>query len=418
MTSVLYLVNQYPHNNHTFIRREILALERLGMQVGRVSVRKASEAFVNEIDLLEANKTLTILDLGSATLCGAFVREIATNFAAASRAALLAYSMWRRSGKSFVKHAAYFVEACWLAGYLHRTEFTHLHAHFGTNTADVATLVHVLRGVPYSLTIHGYDEFDEPQSKALDVKVRLAAFIVAVSEFTKSQLMRWVSHEDWHKIFVIHCGLEPTFFAASFSRIAPPKFVAVGRICREKGQLLLLEAASELRKQGIAVDLTIIGDGPLREEVERRIVEGGLSDQVRLTGWLSSDDVKTHVLQSRALVHASCAEGLPVVLMEAMALKRPVIATYIAGIPELVVDGKSGWLVPAGSVDALAFAMADCLRQRPASLARMGEVGRRAVMKRHHSDKEAGKLARLFVNPNPLIDHQSPEPILQSQTAV
>jgi glycosyltransferase involved in cell wall biosynthesis len=163
--------------------------------------------------------------------------------------------------------------------------------------------------------------------------------------------------------------------------------------------LLLVEAAARLRAKGIALDLVLAGDGPIRADIEAAIARHHLSGTVRITGWISSDQVRDEILAARALVLPSFAEGLPVVIMEAMALRRPVLSTFVAGIPELLRDGESGWLFPAGSLDDLVSAMQDCLSRTEQDMARMGEAGYRRVIERHSIDVEAAKLAELFRSP-------------------
>jgi glycosyltransferase involved in cell wall biosynthesis len=171
-------------------------------------------------------------------------------------------------------------------------------------------------------------------------------------------------------------------------------------LCGQKGQLLLVEAASRLAARKVAFDLVLAGDGEMRAEVEAQVARHGLQDRVHITGWISGQQVRQEILAARALVLPSFAEGLPVVLMEAMALRRPVISTFVAGIPELVQPGEHGWLVPAGDVQALADAMQACLDSPADVLERMGELAHQRVRERHDVDTEAGKLATLFETAN------------------
>jgi glycosyltransferase involved in cell wall biosynthesis len=196
---------------------------------------------------------------------------------------------------------------------------------------------------------------------------------------------------------VVHCGLDPDYFDTAAS--APPparRLVCVGRLTEQKGQSLLVEAAARLRASGEDFELVLAGDGHMRPAIEALIAKHNLQSCVRITGWISGDQVRREIEAARALVLPSFAEGLPVVLMEAMALHRPVISTYVAGIPELVTSGEHGWLVPAGDIDALEQAMRACLAASPADLARMGDAAFARVKERHHIDIEAAKLATLF----------------------
>ncbi len=172
--------------------------------------------------------------------------------------------------------------------------------------------------------------------------------------------------------------------------------MCVGRLCEEKGQLLLISAMARLAAAGTRFQLVLAGDGPMRGKIEALVRQYELEASVRITGWLSSDQVRAEMLAARALVLPSFAEGLPVVIMEALALRRPVLTTYIAGIPELVRHGENGWLFPAGSVEDLASAIEDCISRPAEDILRMGDAGHELVIARHSIDMEAAKLAELF----------------------
>jgi glycosyltransferase involved in cell wall biosynthesis len=289
------------------------------------------------------------------------------------------------------------VEACVLYRRLRRTGARHLHAHFGTNAADVALLTRTLGGPPYSFTVHGPEEFDRPEALSLGEKIARAAFVVAISEFGRSQLFRWCAYEHWRKVHVVRCGVDAGFLGAG-PRPVPdvPRLVCVGRLCEQKGQLRLLEALALLAGQGVEFEAVLAGDGPMRAEVEAEAARLGLGEKVRVTGWLSGEQVRQHLLDARLMVLPSYAEGLPVVLMEALALGRPVVTTYVAGIPELVRPGVNGWLVPAGSVAALADALAEGLGTGTDRLGRMGAAGAGLVRALHDASREAARLAGLF----------------------
>jgi colanic acid/amylovoran biosynthesis glycosyltransferase len=191
--------------------------------------------------------------------------------------------------------------------------------------------------------------------------------------------------------------LEKSFYEiASRPVAANSRLVCVGRLCEQKGQLLLLEAARGLARKGIEFELVLAGDGEMRAEIERLITAYGLMGKVRITGWISGQQVREEILGACGMVLPSFAEGLPVVIMEAMALRRPVISTYVAGIPELVIPGINGWLVPAGSVVELMDAMEDMLAKSSEQLAAMGDAAYARVTQRHDINTEAKKLVELF----------------------
>jgi glycosyltransferase involved in cell wall biosynthesis len=276
-------------------------------------------------------------------------------------------------------------------------------------------LVHTLGGPKWSFTVHGPEEFDKPHFIGLAEKIRQCAFVVAISSYGRSQLYRLVHHQHWPKVQVVHCGFEPALDEVfSKNGATSRRFVCVGRLCEQKGQLLLLEAARRLAIQGAQFELVLAGDGEMRSDVEAFIADHSLQSTVRLKGWISGAQVRDEIMAARALVLPSFAEGLPVVIMEAMILRRPVITTFVAGIPELVNAGEHGWLVPAGDVDALVEAMQACLDMPDEKLTVMGNAGRERVLLFHDVDKEASKLVRQFqgqrtalgslpANDNPLL---------------
>jgi glycosyltransferase involved in cell wall biosynthesis len=394
---IAYLVNQYPKVSHSFIRREILALERRGIAVLRIALRGWDGELVDEEDHLERERTRYVLREGASALLLAVTRMLLTRPVCLMRALALAWRMGRCADRPLPMHLAYLVEACRIEPWLREAGIQHMHAHFGTNSAEVAMLIRTLGGPPWSFTVHGPEEFDKRELIGLAEKVRNCAFVVAVSSYGRSQLYRCVEHRHWPKVHVVHCGLEPTFFATPAPVAnAVRRLVCVGRLCEQKGQQLLVEAAQRLLALGSDFELVLAGDGEMRADIEALIVRYGLQARVRITGWISGEQVRDEILAAQALVLPSFAEGLPVVIMEAMALRRPVISTFVAGIPELVQPGKHGWLVPAGDVEALVEAMQACLDVPAGQLACMGEAAHKRVFDRHNVDIEAGKLAKLF----------------------
>ncbi len=394
---IAYFINQYPKVSHSFIRREILALERQGFEVQRIALRGWDGELADTEDQHERERTRYVLRQGLTVLLLATLHVLLASPMRFFSALALAIRVGRRADRALAYHLVYLAEACRILPWLRAFGAQHMHAHFGTNSAEVAMLAHALGGPPYSFTVHGPEEFDKPQFLGLGEKIRRSAFVVAVSSFGRSQLYRWVDRTHWPKVNVVHCGLERAFHdVPAVALSAAPRLVCVGRLCEQKGQLLLLEAAHRLAQKGIMFDLVLAGDGEMRPEVEEVIERHSLGGQVRITGWISGARVREEILAARGLVLPSFAEGLPVVIMEAMALRRTVLTTYVAGIPELVISGENGWLFPAGDVDTLAAAMEDFLLRSADELQVMGEAARARVLERHSVDIEAAKLAGLF----------------------
>jgi colanic acid/amylovoran biosynthesis glycosyltransferase len=392
---IVYLVNQYPAVTHTFIRREIHALEALGIRVMRTALRSGGN-LVDPLDLAERQNTHQLLarPLG---LVSSMLRTAITKPARLLKAAVLTLRMAWRSDRSMLLHLASLAESCRLAGIVRHARARHIHAHFGTNPAEVAMLAATIADVTFSFTVHGYDEYDKPQFIALRLKISRARFVACVSHYGRSQLLRWCRDADRNKIHLIHCGLDVAALPPPQRAVVPSmRFVCVARLCREKAQETLLAAARLLKSRGRRFEIVLVGDGDTRGALETIIARDGLHDCVRLTGWLDGEAVRREMRAARALVVPSFAENLPVVIMEAMALERPVIATFIAGIPELVIPGENGWLVPASDAEALATAMERCLDASPEELERLGRNGRARVGEFHDVNREAKRLALLF----------------------
>jgi glycosyltransferase involved in cell wall biosynthesis len=394
---IAYLVNQYPTVSHSFIRREIAGVEANGMRVARFSIRHCGSDLVDEADKLELEKTQVVLGVGIKGLLFHLLQVALTKpirFLSTFRFSL---QIGWCSDRGMFRHLAYLAEACVLLSWFSKSGIKHVHAHFGTNSTTVAMLCNALGGPPYSFTVHGPEEFDKVKAIALKEKIERSAFVVAVSSFGKSQLYRWCDRQHWSKIHVIHCGVDKIFLDQPYIPVPDqPRLVCIGRLSEQKGHLLLIEAASNLAVEGLQFKIVMVGDGILRGEIETLITQLGLEDHIEITGWASNSQVQQHILASRAMVLPSFAEGLPVAIMEALALGRPVISTYVAGIPELVEPGSCGWLVPPGSVEALTQAMRAALQLPVEKLEQMGKLGADRVAQQHDAAIEASKLVMLF----------------------
>jgi len=276
-------------------------------------------------------------------------------------------------------------------------QINHVHAHFGTNSTAVAMLLNALGGPTFSFTAHGPEEFDMPVALSLGEKIRRSAFTIAISSFGRSQLCRWVGFEHWDKIRIIRCGVDSSFLGQTPAPLPQAKrFLNIGRLSEQKGQLLLVQAASLLKQQGLAFQLDIIGDGDFRPQIEALINQHQLQSHVKLLGFQAGEVVRRSLDESRVMVLPSFAEGLPVVIMESLARRRPVIATAIAGIPDLVKSNETGWLISAGDEVALADAMAQAIGASDQTLESMGARGAALVAQNHNAATEASKLMALF----------------------
>ncbi len=396
---VAYLTNQYPSVSHTFIRREIAALEEKGIEVERFSIRPPPVRLVDPDDIEEQGRTTVLVSKGIPRLLLTAAWTALRHPIRFMKALSASIRMGLRSERGLVRNVGYLLTACTAMALMRRAGCDHVHVHFGTNPAAVALLSQMLGGPSYSFTVHGPEEFDKPWELSLTEKIERASFVAGVSSFGRSQLYRQCAHEHWPKVEVVRCGVDRSYIESPVTPIGDTRrLVCVGRICEQKGQLLLVEAAAKVRDLGEPFELVLVGDGDMRQEVESLIRRYQLEDRIVITGWASGAEVRDYLLSARAFVLPSFAEGLPVVIMEALALGRPVISTYIAGIPELVEPGACGWLVPAGSVDGLVEAMVQALRTPPERLAEMGREGRRRVLAAHDTRTATEPLVHGFRN--------------------
>ena len=394
--SIAYLTTAYPHVSHTFIRREIMGLEALGYAIRRAAIR-CGAVLVDAIDEQECKKTLHVLEQPKLAFIGQILHGLMLAGLKLGTATHAAWQLSKPSERGLARHMAYLVEALALRAYFERKRVAHVHVHFGTNAAAVAMLVQLLGGPSFSITCHGPDEFDAPIALSLGVKTSRARFVVATSHYCAAQLRRWTDYSQWDKIHVVRCTVDDAWFDASVAVAdSPSSLLTIGRFSAQKGQLMLLDAYADAVSAGLRSPLVMVGDGELRVVIEARIAALGLAGRVQLTGWTDAPGIRVHLSNCRAVVLPSFAEGLPVVLMEAMAFGRPVVTTSVAGIPELVRDGEHGWLVPAGDRASLAGALLAVDTAPVEQLRAMGMAAQQAVRRSHSMRSEVGKLHELF----------------------
>lgn len=401
-----YLTSWYPSVSHTFILREVEALRTLGADVLPASIRQSPpEQHPGEAEQAEARRCFNILPAAKrpATLLAAVGFALARP-ARLARIAAQAWKMRRPGLRGTIWQLAYLVEAVVLAHWLARKEVGHLHVHFTDGVATAGMLAAGLADIPWSLTVHGPADFNDPPGWHLGLKVKHAAFVACISHFARSQVMIHTDPADWPKLRIVHCGIDPALYdRATAPPGEPVELLFVGRVVPVKGLRILLEALKDVKTP---VRLTIVGDGPDRAILERAAAP--LGGRVRFTGYLSQAQVAETLAATHVVVLPSFAEGVPVMLMEAMASSLPVIATQVAGTSELVEEGVSGRLVSPGNAAALTQAI-DALAADPDLRQRMGEKGRAKVCAEFDGSAEARRLAAFFAGrlgdgPRPDLD--------------
>lgn len=388
-----YLTGEYPAVSHTFILREILALRALGLTVKTCSVRRTGpehhrgpdekEAAATTFYLLSAAKNPAVLiraKLAALANPGRFFRALG-----------LAWRLRAPGMRAAIYQLIYFAEALILARHLKAEGVTHLHNHFAGPSATVSMLTSELSGIPYSFTLHGPADLAEPARWKLGEKIARAAFVACISHYARSQAMLMSDPEHWDRLRIVHCGVTPAMYDRPRQLGDGTHLVFVGRLAPVKGLRVLIEAMGQLGDP--SVRLTIVGDGSERAALET--LAAPLGDRVRFTGYLSQEEVAQILATANAFVLPSFAEGVPVVLMEAMAAGLPVMATRITGVPELVEDGVSGHLVTPGDPSALADAITALASLHDGGAA-LGQAGRAMVRSEFDISTEAARLATLF----------------------
>lgn len=387
---IAYLTGEYPRATDTFIQREAMALRDQGRDVVTCSVRRTGvEHLVGPEQRDEAARTFYVLEACKSPkrLIGAHWRALRRDAKAYGRALGLAWRTAPKGVRGRAYNLIYFLEAAVLADELHDQDVTHLHNHIAKASCTVAMLMSEMSSIPYSFTIHGPDIFFEPHHWRIDEKAARAAFVACISDYCRSQLMCFADAAHWGKLHIVHCGIDPARYAVPAPHTGQ-EVLFVGRLAGVKGVPVLLDAMKSVRAAHPDVRLTLIGDGPDRAALE---TIGGAD----FVGYKSQAEVADALARTDLFVLPSFAEGVPVVLMEAMAAGVPVVTTQIAGIPELVEHGVSGVLVPPGDSAALADAMIDVLNNPKRRIA-MGAKGRAKVGAEFCLKDEAAWLGQLF----------------------
>lgn len=395
---IAYLTGQYPKVSHTFIQREIAALRRQGCEVLPCTIRRARPKDVaGEEQMAEQHETWCVLEYARnpLRLLAAHVRAFARSPRGWLSAMVLAWHIRPPGLRALLWQIFYFLEAGVLAEHLHTCDVHHLHNHFGDSSCSVAMLTSVISGIPFSFTEHGPAIFFEAEHWAIGEKIARASFVVAISHFCRSQLMLFSQPRDWGKIAIVHCGVTPAAYGRQPRGAFGKRLVFVGRLDPVKGAPLLIEAFARVLPAHPEARLTIVGDGSSRAGAEALARDLGIAASVTFTGFRSQPEVARILEEADLLVLPSFAEGVPVVLMEAMASHIPVIASRVAGVQELVEDGVTGFTVPPGDVATLAERIGRILSDPEAARA-MGAAGRQVVEREFDIARESAWLAEIL----------------------
>lgn len=393
---IAYLTGEYPRATDTFIQREVAALREQDIEVFTFSIRRTGpEHIVGPEQQAEADRTFYILPPNPVNLLLAHFRLFLSSPKRYLQAIKLAWKTHPEGIRGTIYQLFYFLEAGIVAHQIRKQQIQHLHNHFPGSSGTVAMLAAELGGFSFSFTIHGPYIFFEPLHWRLDEKLKRALFVSCISYFCRSQCMLFAPMEQWQRMHIVHCGVEPALFEQVSHRQTGRRLLYTGRLAAVKGLPILLEGLATLKVTYPEMLLTIVGDGPDRAQLEQMTVQLGLTENVDFVGYQSQAKVRQYMQETDVFVLPSFAEGVPVSLMEALAAGVPVVTTQIAGVSELVEDGVSGYLVPPGNTALLAERIATLLAD-PELRSRFGAAGRAKVEQEFNLHHEAAWLCQIM----------------------
>ena len=394
-----YLVSHYPAVSHTFIFNEIAQLRKGGFDISIASVNNCDRpvSLLPETEKAEQAITFYVKASGITMAFRAVIWSMVRYPRRVLRGLLFAIGLGG-SPKRFL----YFIEALIIGIWMSGKKLDHLHVHFGMAAATVGMMVAKIFPFTYSLTIHGPEEFYDVSKFYVSEKIEAAEFLCCIGSFARSQLMKLSPSSQWHKFHVVPLGVDPERFApprkqsaATARKERTVEILCVGRLVPAKGQHILVSAVKRLIEDNLPVRLRLVGDGPERRSLEARIAKEGLTDHVILEGAMNQDRIYGYLQNADVFALASFAEGIPVALMEAMAMEIPCVSTMVAGIPELIRDEIDGLLVPPSDEVQLAEALRRLIEQ-PEVRRRLGKAGRSRVIERYELETNVKALAEVY----------------------
>jgi len=399
MIRLAYLVSQYPAVSHTFILREVRRLRELGFEIHVASINEPDRPVdgLTAEEREEAGATYYVKRAGAGGAARAHIGMLTSSPGRYLRGLGAALALGGTDVKRLAYFLFYFVEAVMLGEWMRGRGLSHLHVHFATPASTVGLIASRMFPITLSITVHGPDEFYDAPGYRLPEKIAGSAFICCIGTYARSQLMKLSPYAQWDKFEVSPLGVDPAVFAPRPFREAASPFevICVGRLVPAKGQHILVAAIERLVGDGRLVRLRFVGDGPDRAALERDVAGRGLTAHVVFEGAVNQDRIRSLYAAADVFALASFAEGIPVVLMEAMAMEIPCVSTFITGIPELIRPGVDGLLVPPSDDVALAEALA-ALMDDPALRRRLGAAGRQRVVDKYDLHRNTERLAEIF----------------------
>lgn len=402
--SLAYLIGTYPTLSMIFVLREIVQLREMGFRIETASINPPDRApeQLTAIEAEEARRTYCVKRHGLGGALRAHLLTIAGNFGGYCRGLGRALAWAGLDLKRLFFNLMYFTEALMVGQWMRRNRLSHLHVHLASQAASVGLFVRHVFGFGYSLTVHGPDEFYDAEGHYLAKKVAAADFVCCISSFARSQLMMLSDYRHWSKFSVVRLGVDTEAFSPA-AAVTQERFeiLCIGRLTPAKGQHLLLDAVERLLRQGRRVRLRLAGSGPDESSLREHAAQMEFPDCVVFEGAVNQDRIRALYAGADVFCLPSFAEGIPVVLMEAMAMGLPCVTSHITGIPELIRNGIDGLLVAPSDLDALVEALASLMDDAPLRQ-RLSSSARNVVLEQYDLRRNVEKLADIFTEKLPV----------------
>lgn len=393
---LVYLIGQFPAINHGYLLAEVRHLRRLGfgLEVISVSPPDRPASALTDAEREEASRTYYVKSLSALRIAFLNAAEFFRTPWRYLRGIFFALHLAGPAAKPISYHLAYLAEAAVVGRRMRQLGISHVHASF---SATVALIAAKIFPITWSFGVYGFGELHDPSVSHLKERIESARFVRSISKFGRGQLMLSSKRDQWPKLLYAPLGIEvadflPSGRSSATSSIA--RLLCVGRLSEEKGQALLLESIAALIAEGLRLQLHFVGDGPDRRWLENYASQLGVASSIVFEGWI--DEAKLLALYSNTdiFVLSSLAEGIPMVLIEAMALEKPCVAPCIAGIPELIDHGVDGLLFSVADVEGLSRQIRNLL-QSSKLREQMGKLAREKVVREYDMTRNCERFAMI-----------------------
>ncbi len=386
---ISYLISRYPAISHTFILREVLHLKSMGLELITASINKTNrtDEKLTQEEINEKNLTYYVKEAGVTAAIKSKTALVFRSPLKLLKTFLYAIKTAGPNLKMQLYHQLYLIEAMMVAEWMHKNSSNNLHVHFASEVATVGMFVKKLNGCHLSITVHGPDEFYNADKYLLEEKINTADKIFCISDFARSQLMKLSEYDQWEKFCITRLGVDIDSFKPNDNNVnKTPNILSVGRLCPAKAQHILIEAAAILVNSRLDFTITFVGDGPDRSSLEDLCNLLSLNEVITFTGSVNHDQVKDFYNECDIFCLPSFAEGIPIVLMEAMSKKIPCVTSRITGIPELIDSGVDGVLTSPSNAEELAQALQSLIESETLR-AEIGMAARDKITKKYHLEK-------------------------------